>query len=129
MLRKLTILLLLVFYSLASFGVSLNFFYCCGKLKSVSLTSHIPETKDCPVQKGKNCCENKTVGTSVSTDQKTSGSPVLALTQPGGIFITPPALFGNQPASTVMSVLALPPADPPEQRPRERSILFSVFRI
>ncbi|MBZ4191871.1 hypothetical protein [Niabella beijingensis] len=129
MLRKLTILLVFVFYSLASFGVSLNFFYCCGKLKEVSLKPQSSETKDCPVKKGKNCCENKTVGAKVSVDQKTNGSPVLVLAQPAGISITPPSLFGNVPERPFITFLTGPVADPPESQPEARSILFSVFRI
>ncbi|MCF3108037.1 hypothetical protein LL912_04525 [Niabella sp. CC-SYL272] len=127
--RKLTILLVFVFYSLASFGVSLNFFYCCGKLKSVSLKAHASETKDCPVQKGKNCCENKIVDAKVSIDQKANGAPVLAMVPPGTFFVTPPALFGNTPELPFATFLPRPPADPPEPGREDRSILFSVFRI
>jgi len=128
-LRKLTILLVFVFYALASFGISLHFFYCCGKLKSVSLTSHVSETKDCPVQKGKNCCENKTVDAKVSIDQKTNGASVLALAQPGAFFVTPPALFGNIPELPFAASLPRPPAGPPEPQQEDRSIFLGVFRI
>jgi len=129
LLRKLTILLLFVFYSLASFGVSLNFFYCCGKLKEVSLKQHSPETKDCPVKKGKNCCENKTADAKVSVDQKTNGTAAPVLAAPGSFFVTPPALFGNIPEPIFTTTLIRPPADPPEPRLEDRSILFSIFRI
>lgn len=128
-LRKLTILLVFVFYSLTSFGISLHFFYCCGKLKSVSLTAHVSENKDCPVQKGKNCCENKTVDAKVSIDQKTTGTPVLALAQPGAFFVTPPALFGNIPEPPFTYFLPRPPAGSPDSQPEDRSVLYAVFRI
>ncbi|WP_157558021.1 hypothetical protein [Niabella aurantiaca] len=128
-LRKLTILLVFVFYSLASFGVSLNFFYCCGKLKTISLKPAASETEDCPVQKGKNCCEHKKVEARVSVDQQTNGSPVLVLAQPGGFFVTPPALFGNIPEPVFTILLIRPPADPPERQPEDCSLLFRVFRI
>lgn len=36
--KKTTVILLLLIYSLSSFGVALKEFYCCGHLKSITVT-------------------------------------------------------------------------------------------
>lgn len=81
------------------------------------------------MQKGKNCCEHKTVEARVSIDQKINASPVLTLAQPGSFFVTPPALFGNAPELPFTVFLIRPSTGPPEPPVEDRSILFSVFRI
>lgn len=54
--KKISIILLLVSYSLATMGISLNQFYCCGKLKSVTVTLSQDIKQKCSK---KGCCENK----------------------------------------------------------------------
>jgi len=58
-------------YSIASFGVSLNYFYCCGKLKTVSLALKT-EDRDCKGKAKKGCCDNKTVTIKLKVDQQKS---------------------------------------------------------
>lgn len=56
--KKAILLLLICFYTLSTLGVSLKEFYCCGKLKSVSLT-FAKHTKDnCSMgDDSDDCCE------------------------------------------------------------------------
>jgi hypothetical protein len=54
--KKISIILLLCIYSMATMGFSINQFYCCGKLSSTSLTL-IEKTKQNCEKSG--CCENK----------------------------------------------------------------------
>lgn len=56
-------------YGFAAFGVSLNYFYCCGKLKEVSLKLH-PPVDGCKMNGKKDCCKNKTVSVKLNTDQQ-----------------------------------------------------------
>ena len=72
--KKLTIIAILVFYSLAAFGVSLNYFYCCGKLKEVSVKLNPPVNHNCPMkgEGGKDCCKNEKVDLKISADQNIS---------------------------------------------------------
>lgn len=129
MLKKLTIVLLLAFYSMASFGVSVNFFYCCGKLKNISLKAHTAAVKDCPVKKGKNCCENKMLETKIAADQKNNGFSPVSLIAPTDFSTTPPPLFGcvEEPVPVYFSDAV--DEGPPGIITEKKSVLFGVFRI
>lgn len=58
--KKVTLILLICIYSLATMGFSLKQFYCCGKLKSITI-SLTPEAKQhCSKDNEKSgCCDNK----------------------------------------------------------------------
>jgi hypothetical protein len=73
LLKKLAVILLLMVYGLSSSGMTIQFHYCCGKLKSIQL-SPVSE-KQCgmkymPVSK-KKCCDDKQVELKLKGDQKT----------------------------------------------------------
>ena len=58
--KRTAVILLVTLYSLSTFGVNLKEFYCCGKLKSVSLALSAEKTNKC--SKGENdeaCCKTK----------------------------------------------------------------------
>lgn len=58
--KKVTLILLITLYSLSTVGLSLKEFYCCGKLKSISVTL-VRETKQ-HCSKGSEtggCCDNQ----------------------------------------------------------------------
>lgn len=59
--KKFTAILLLSLYSLSSLGLSLKSFYCCGKLKSVTVTITHEQQKQCSKSDdGKSdCCKTK----------------------------------------------------------------------
>jgi len=70
--KKLLVILLLIIYGTSSFGMTVHFHYCCGKLKTVDFTP--PKDNHC--EKGKSqqmgerpCCENKQVDMKVSGEQ------------------------------------------------------------
>ncbi len=54
--KKIAIILLINIYALSTFGFSLKQFYCCGKLKSVSVV--LQETENAKWSKG-DCCKTK----------------------------------------------------------------------
>ena len=66
------LIIILASYSIASFGVSLNYFYCCGKLKTISFAEK-SIAKACKGSKKKNCCRTEKVTVKLKTDQKASG--------------------------------------------------------
>ena len=70
--KKMIVFILFMVYGLSSFGVSLNYFYCCDKLEDVSVTLNKVHEKDCTMkmEDNKNCCDNKTVALKLSPDQK-----------------------------------------------------------
>ena len=58
--KKFTAILLLSLYSLSSLGLSLKSFYCCGKLKSVTVTITQDQQKQCSNGDEKSdCCKTK----------------------------------------------------------------------
>src|SRR5688572_10806484 len=58
--KKISLILLICIYSLSSFGVSFKEFYCCGKLKSISV-SVLPDAKNnCNKDRtDEGCCKTK----------------------------------------------------------------------
>jgi hypothetical protein len=74
-LKKLLVILLLMVYGLSSTGMTINFHYCCGKLKKVEFSS---AQLDCGMKmkhsSGKKCCDNKQVDLKVKDHQKVSES-------------------------------------------------------
>ena len=58
--KKVSVILLLIIYSLASLGIGIKEFYCCGKLKSVNLVFTSPQKEKCSDNGSKeDCCKNK----------------------------------------------------------------------
>lgn len=58
--KKVALILLICIYSFATMGFSLKEFYCCGKLKSISLTLAANEKNNSVKFNSKNdCCKNK----------------------------------------------------------------------
>lgn len=58
--KKIVLILLISIYSLSTFGVSLKEFYCCGKLKSVTVTLADDSKDKCGKGDNKDgCCKTK----------------------------------------------------------------------
>ena len=58
--KKIILILLLIVYTSATFGIGVNQFYCCNKLKSISIAFIISEEKNCGMNdKIDNCCKTK----------------------------------------------------------------------
>jgi hypothetical protein len=58
--KKTALLLLIGIYSLSTFGVNLKEFYCCGRLKSVTLSLQEFENRKCNKSDDKSgCCKTK----------------------------------------------------------------------
>ncbi len=57
--KKVVLILLISSYSLATMGFSLREFYCCGKLKSVTVDLTSIEKQTCNKANGSGCCDNK----------------------------------------------------------------------
>ena len=135
--KKLLVLLLLMAYTVANAGVSLNYFYCCGKLKSVSFTPRKATPKKCSRMAGSNkrkCCENKVVTFQLKSDQKqadeksgnTCFKTVPVSDNPG---LPAELFFVNVTGQFQLSRLATPVPKKPLLHFPSRQICFSVFRI
>jgi hypothetical protein len=58
--KKTALLLLICIYFLSTFGISLKEFYCCGKLRSVTVTLQLNEIQKCNKRDDKSgCCKTK----------------------------------------------------------------------
>jgi hypothetical protein len=71
-LKKLVVILLLMIYGVSSSGMTIQFHYCCGKLKSVQLST--VTKKQCGMKHSKlskPCCSDKQVELKLKGDQKT----------------------------------------------------------
>lgn len=126
--KKITILVVLFFYSLASFGVSVNYFYCCGKLKEVSIKLDQPPVHEkCPMKGDKDCCKNKIVELKLSSQQELSHQMVFV----PQVFVAVIAPSFNNWEAPVQSTTL--PAHlqnrPPPLANTSLNILNSTFRI
>ena len=45
--KKIALILVTVVYMLSTFGIAVSEFYCCGKLKSISISFNDEKQKDC----------------------------------------------------------------------------------
>ena len=73
--KKLLVILLLMVYGVASFGATVHFHYCCGKLKKVDFTA--PKESGCESGKthmmgSKPCCDNKAIDIKIKDEQTAS---------------------------------------------------------
>lgn len=57
--KKAALILLICIYSVATMGFSLKQFYCCGKLKSVTVALTQDAKRKCSKGSGSGCCDNK----------------------------------------------------------------------
>lgn len=126
--KRLLIIAILISYSVASFGVQLNYFYCCGKLETVSLTVN-PKGNDCTAKSKKGCCDNKTVTLKLKVDQKSNDQAAFHFEAP-----LSPAILHTDNNFTVVNIATdgninqLHKRPPPDNLP-SRNILFCVFRL
>ena len=125
--KKFLVAAILVFYSIATFGVSINYFYCCGKLITVSLTSKT-ENETYKSKLSNSCAKHLTVTIKLKTDQKSNDLTKFHVTSPvASAFI----YTDNHNLSFVIgpeNVHQLYYRPPPCNLP-SRQIRYCVFRI
>jgi hypothetical protein len=75
--KKITAILLLTIYSLTTMGVGIRQFYCCGKLKSTSITLVQEAKEKCNNSDGmKGCCKTKFKSLKVKASHVTTDNAV-----------------------------------------------------
>lgn len=115
-------------YGLTSFGFSLNYFYCCGKLKEVTVKVDAAHQKDCSMKMdSKKCCDNKSLTLKISSDQKLNPSQVFNILPPASDVILPQAFQYFTPACQGIQHPQFYNIPPP--LPANRTVLYSNFRI
>lgn len=125
--KRALLIVVLIAYSLASVGISLNYFYCCGKLKKVSLAV-TADHKTCKSKAPKGCCENKTVTVKLKTDQKSFDQKQVHFNAPVSPDILHEDGFAYANPASNGSVTPLYKRPPPDILP-SRQIMYCEFRI
>lgn len=125
--KKLVLITILISYCVASFGVSINYFYCCGKLKTVSLVAG-GEQKNCNTKTERGCCNKKIVTIKLKIDQKISNEVNYQVKTSFSAIIprSNDYCYGSLASGCRINPLYKRP--PPDHLP-SRQILYSVFRI
>lgn len=125
--KKFLAISLLMIYGLSSFGLTINFHYCCGKLKTVEISN--VKTKSCGMEKkmaGKPCCGDKTIELKVKSDYNTQASYTLSPLSPVILPVSYPDQIFHTPYSILNTKYLQPPSlgsSPPLY------ILHCVYRI
>ena len=125
--KRIVVILFLISYSIASFGVSLNYFYCCGKLKTVSFAVNTaPNNGETKSKKG--CCDHRTVIYKLKTDQKNTESASYDFNAPLSVFTVHQFNYHGADLFPAQNVTPLYKRPPPFELP-SRKILYCIFRI
>ena len=80
--KKLSIILLMLVYTLSSTGMTINMHYCCGKLDGV--TFFPKKERSCKMGnhlKKSGCCNDKQISSSLTADQQTAAKSVQSTKQ------------------------------------------------
>ena len=77
--KKLVAFILIVAYSVNSFGMTLHLHYCCGKLDKISLSSKAPTAcKVKTVMENTGCCNNKEFELKIKVDQEAGSQQIIS---------------------------------------------------
>jgi hypothetical protein len=93
--KKLVTIIMILLFGVSSSGATIQFHYCCGKLKTVSW-GHVQE-KDCGMQGkmgSKPCCETK----SISAKEQAKGHEFYSISFGTTAPVEPPILYQDIPA-------------------------------
>ena len=125
--KKLFIILLLVFYGSAPFGMTLHFHFCCGELASVDL--HKKENKSChgepePANDSK-CCDDQKLELKINGEQHGTQvfSPVLQWTS------LPASSYSISSYTAVSKTILIPEVFAPPPLNKDLNRLYCIFRI
>ena len=125
--KKVLVVAILISYSIASFGVSINYFYCCGKLKTVSLTTKTGEE----TYKSKSTngyARNLTVTIKIMADQKIDNQTTYHFAASTSPFILHSDNYNILNIASSGNINQLYKRPPPDNLP-SRQLLYFVFRI
>ncbi len=126
--KKAFIILLMLMYGASSFGMSLHFHYCCGKLDKVDFSSL--KNKQCDSGKyhnmgGKPCCDNKQVSLNIKSDQ----DPGKVLHFPFHHIAVKPTQSDFLISSPVATKKLLPEIFAPPPLQKNFTQLYCIYRI
>ncbi len=127
--KRIFLLALTTVYLLSCIGIAVNSFYCCGKLRAVSLSAKTTVFDDCrmPVKKS-GCCRTSSHTFQVK-DHHLSSSSLFTLAAPL-VSILPDFTLPEPPALFPLSRMTVPPRQPPpDTGDKAIHLLYRNFRI
>lgn len=126
--KKFILSIVLIVYGFASFGVSLNYLYCCDKLKEIKISLTSQHEDGCTMQMGnKKCCDSKTVTLKIVTDQRHNLAQEYHFQQPLLSAIPQLQYFDVRAISGIKAHPQFYNLPPPFAV--SRTVLFASFRI
>lgn len=125
--KKIAVILLLLIYTASVYGITINKFYCCGKLASVSLSVSSASKSDCKATSGSDCCKTVKANFKVK-DNHVSAKTDLALKSSFALITPVLSIPTSTERITLKEVSGYNSQAPPVQRD-PLYILFSNYRI
>lgn len=132
--KKILLACIALVYAMSVLGIGADFFFCCQRLRSVTLSlAAMPSEKHGPCKK-KSCCKTKSFQFKVSKDQKTFDKNKL----PAPKWLTTVKTFGElwpniQPSNIrfaqQQSERCYTKTNPPPLLPKRLREFYCVFRI
>lgn len=125
--KKIFVISLMLIYGTSSFGMTVYFHYCCGKLKTIDL---VPAERVCKMTKAHKmnanpCCESKEVNLKINDDHSLS-KIITSAWQPVVLNIS---YFGNINVHWLDLHQRVPEIFSPPPLPADLNKLHCVYRI
>jgi hypothetical protein len=125
--KRIAVILLLLIYTASVYGITIDKFYCCGKLASVSLSVSSASKSDCKATSGSDCCKTVKANFKVK-DNHVSAKTELTLKNSFALVIPEFSIPALAERITLKEVSAYNSQAPPVQR-APLYILYSNYRI
>ncbi|MBB6109961.1 HYC_CC_PP family protein [Mucilaginibacter lappiensis] len=125
--KRIAVILLLLIYTASVYGITIDKFYCCGKLASVSLSASSASKSDCKATSGSDCCKTVKANFKVK-DNHVSAKTDLTLKNSFAVVIPVFSIPALAERITLKEVNGYNSQAPPVQRD-PLYILYSNYRI
>lgn len=125
--KKISAVILILFYGIASWGATINLHFCCGRVDKISFSSQ--QSTLCKFKasfKGKGCCDNKQFEIKIKSDQETVAKQLIT---DNDFVIIPSAVFLNHTISLRNTFITLFNTGPPLPPGIPIFLKNCVFRI
>ena len=127
--KRVALILLISIYAFSCFGIGIRQFYCCGKLKSTSISfGHLAREKCGNGDEKSGCCQTKFQSLKIKDSHIAAGA-----THCPGKYFSETIFFGNSfqgtPADHQQIAVNNPGHAPPSGHGNPLYILFSNYRI
>ena len=128
--KKVSAILLFTIYSLTTLGIGIKQFYCCGKLKSTSLTLVQESKEKCKNSDGmKGCCKTQFKSLKVKDSHMAADGNTILVKHFTDLQVTTPSFEINVPSYGPLVIANASNAPPPKLHGVPVYILNCTYRI